>query len=248
MPVAEDVIVQARRSNRQAVEAVLTESFPAVHRMSHALTGRPDIAQRVIRSVMRQGIRVMPRWRRGITPENWFYHHTLLTARVAAPQPPSVEADVLVTSGPTAQPEYTAFIIALRRLPRQQMEAFILNHGEQFNVRLLGVAMDCSTGASTNHLQAAVDALQSITGDRFPKLVAALEKAYARLTPPPTLAPVFARQQASAVLWRIRLRKFVRRAIVVALLCAVALAVWRWHALLLHWFELVRSRAQSRPA
>ena len=248
MPVAEDVIAQARRSNRQAVEAVLTESFPAVHRMAHALSGRPHVAERVIRSVMRQGIRVMPRWRRGITPENWFYHHTLLTARAAAPQPPAPDADVLVTSGPTAQPEYTAFIVALRRLPRQQMEAFILHHGEQFNVRLLGVAMDCSTGASTNHLEAAVDALQSITGARFQTLVVALEKAYARLTPPPTMAHIFARQQASAVLWRIRLRKYALRAVVIVLLCAVALAVWRWHALLLHWIELVRSRAMSRPA
>jgi DNA-directed RNA polymerase specialized sigma24 family protein len=236
---------RARRSDRAAVEAILCESYPAVHRIAHALAGEPRLAQRVVRAVLRRAIRVMPRWRKGITPENWFYHHALLLSREVAEIPES-ERDLLVTAGPTGDPAYRAFIRALRGLPRQQMEAFVLNHGEKLNSRLLGVAMDCSTIAAATHLDAGTSALKTVSVEMFPALAATLERAYATLTPPQTLIRATVSQQTGAVLWTIRFRRLMRRIIWLAILGLLAYAVWHWHALLLQWIQAARSNVTTR--
>jgi DNA-directed RNA polymerase specialized sigma24 family protein len=248
VPITDDIMARARRSDRSAVEAILTGSFPAVHRMTHALSGDTRTATLVERHVLRRAIRVMPRWRRGITPENWFYHHALLVSREAAKRALPADRDLLVTAGPGGQPAYVAFVRALRGLPRQQMEAFLLNHGEKLNSRLLGVAMDCSSDAAATHLLAATDSLRTIAGQSFGDVVPALERAYASLTPPETVVRATVAQQVSAGLWSGRLRRWLRRGIMIALLCAIAYAVWRWHALLLQWFEVLRSRATTQSA
>lgn len=227
---------------------ILTESFPAVHRIAHALAGEPRTATAVCRHVLRRAVRVMPRWRKGITPENWFYHHTLLVAREAAKQVPPPERDLLVTAGPGGQPTYIAFVRALRGLPRQQMEAFVLNHGEKLNSRLLGVAMDCSASAAATHLSAATEALRTIAGASYEELVPSLERAYATLTPPETVVRTTVARQVAAGLWSLRIRRWTRRAITLAVLAAIGYAVWRWHALLLQWFEVLRSRATTQSA
>jgi DNA-directed RNA polymerase specialized sigma24 family protein len=236
---------RARQADRRAVEAVLTESYPAVHRMAHALTGEAKVAQRVVKAVLRRAVRVMPRWRRGITPENWFYHHALLISR-EAPQMPTPERDLLLIAGTSGHPAYQAFIRALRGLPRQQMEAFVLNHGEKLNARLLGVAMDCSTSAATTHLDAATKALKSISVELFPSLTATIERAYATLNPPSTLIRATVSQQVGAALWAIGLRRLVRRIILLAILALLAYVIWHWHALLLQWFQAARSKAQTQ--
>lgn len=245
MPVADDIIRRARAEDRNAIEALLADSYPAVHRIAHALTGNANTARRVVLAVLRRAVRVMPRWRRGITPENWFYHHALLLAR-EFPQPPAPASDLLAIAGPVEQPAYAAFIRALRDLPRQQMEAFILNHGEKLNVRLLGVAMDCSSGAASTHLDAAVHALRGISSELFPALTAALERSYATLTPPPTVIRATVSRAAGAELWSIRLRRLLRRLIALAIMVIVAYAAWHWREPLLQLIQAARSKAQSQ--
>ena len=101
MPVSDETLTSARKGDRRAVEAVLLDSFPAVYRMAHGLTGRQSAAARVIRLVLQRGVRVLPTWRPGILPENWFYHHTILTARSAnaeARDVPDAQRDLLVSS------------------------------------------------------------------------------------------------------------------------------------------------------
>jgi len=247
MAVSDDMIRQARKSDRAAVEMILTDSYPAVHRMAHALTGDTRRAGKIVRFVLRQGVKVMPRWRKGITPENWFYHHTLLAAREAAPTAPAPAEDLLITAGPTGQPAYAAFVRALRALPRQQMEAFIIHHGERLNLRLLGATMDCSTTAATTHLNAATDALKTIAVESFPALTAALARAYTTLSPPETTIRTAVAQQAATALWLIRLRRWVRRTVWICILALLAWAVWHWHAVLLQWIDAVRSKAQTQP-
>lgn len=240
-------MARARRSDRSAIETILTGSFPAVHRMTHALSGNTRTATLVERHVLQRAIRVMPRWRKGITPENWFYHHALLVSREAAKRaPPPPDRDLLVTSG--EERAYVAFVRALRGLPRQQMEAFLLNHGEKLNSRLLGVAMDCSAGAAATHLVAATDALRTISGESFNAVVPALERAYAALTPPETVVRTTVAQQVSAGLWSVRLRRWFRRAAILALFCALVYVVWRWHAILIQWLQVLRSRATTQSA
>lgn len=240
-------MAQARRSDRAAVETVLADSYPAVHRMAHGLTGDARAGGIVARHVLRRAVRVMPRWRKGITPENWFYHHTLIVAREVAKAAPPPEHDLLITAGPVGHPAYLAFVRALRGLPRQQIEAFLLNHGEKLNSRILGVAMDCSSAAAANHLAAATDTLQTIAGDVYPGLVAALEKTYGSLTPPEKSVRATVTEQTASALWRIGLRRAFRRLVQLAILAVIGWAVWRWHAQLLQWFELLKSQATSRP-
>jgi DNA-directed RNA polymerase specialized sigma24 family protein len=244
----DEIINRARRSDRSAVETLLSESYPAMHRIAHALCGDPKTAGRIVRLVLRRAVLVMPRWRKGITPENWFYHHMLLTARGASSQQVPIDRELLITAGPTGSPAYVAFVRALRQLPRQQMEAFILNHGEKLNSRLLGVSMDCSTRAATVHFDAATESLRTISGASFDELAGAFERAYATLNPPPTVVRTAVRREAAAAIWTIRLRRFVRRCVILIILALIAYAVWHWHSLLLQWFEAIRSKAQTQSA
>ena len=245
MTVDEQILARARKQDRRAVEQVLAESYPRIFRLACALTGDAKIAGRVVRAVLRRACRVIPGWRKGITPENWFFHHTLLTAREASPANPS--HDALVDGAGASDPEYVAFVRALRSLPRQQMEAFLIHEGERFNERLLGVAMDCSTSAAATHLNAATAALQSLAPMHFQRLVAELRQAYSALTPPAAKITAMVRQEVGRAVWARRVRRLIRRVILLALLAGAALAVWHWHALLLHWFELARQRATSEP-
>lgn len=247
MIVADDTLAQVRKSDRGAVETILNECYPAVHRMACALTGQAAVAQRVTRAVLAKCIRVMPQWRKGTIVENWFYHHTLLAAREMAANQPPPKRDLLVTAGPAEGPAYVAFVRALRELPRQQTEAFVLNHGEKLNSRLLGVAMDCSTQAAAAHLVAAMQALQSIAGAQFAELTAALEKAYSALTPAEAIVRGTVQKQVSSALWRKRLRRLVRRLLLLVLFAALAYLAWRRQDLLRHWYELLKSHATTKP-
>lgn len=247
MPIDDEILRRARKSDRAAVETVAAECYPTIHRVAHALTGDPVLAQRVLRVVLHHGVRVMPNWRKGIIPENWFYHHTLLTARQTRRRPPPPDRDLLVTAGPSTEPAYAAFIRALRSLPGQQMEAFVLHHGEKLNPRLLGVAMDCSTLAATNHLTAATTALAALAGENFDVLTAAFERAYQNLTPPETVIHGTVRRQVGSLVWRRRIRRLVRRLVLLAILAAIAYLVWRWHSQLLQWYHDLRARMTAAP-
>lgn len=246
MAVSDETLAAVRRSDRDAIETVINDCFPAVHRVAHALTGDPVIAGRVVRFVLRRGVSVMPRWRQGLIPENWFYHHTLLTLRRINVPAPTPERDLLVIAGPSADPAYVAFVRALRGLPNQQVEAYLLHHGEKLNERLLGVAMDLSTGAAGAHLAAATLTLHTMAGENYPALAATFEKAYASLTPPETIVRTTSRSEIRSILWRKLIRRVVRRLVLLAVLGGLAYAGWRWRAQLRQWFEVVRAAAQTR--
>ena len=245
--VSDELIARARRLERQALESILTHCYPPVHRMAHGLAGSTVGGQKITRLVLRQGLRVMPTWRAGTIAENWFYHHTLLAARELAPVAPPPDRDLLLISGPAQDPGYAAFVRALRSLPRQQMEAFVLNQGEKLNARLLGVAMDSSTQAAATHLSAAAETLRGLAGNEFENLSTALSRAYAALSPPETLVRGIAHRQASQALWAKRLRRLIRRILLLIVLGAIAWAAWRWRDLLIHWYGTVRSAVTTRP-
>ena len=89
----------------------------------------------------------------------------------------------LIRGVATSSAYYPAFIRALRTLPMQQREAYILNHGEKLDVRGLAIAMDCSQAAAANHLREATAALMAYGGDFFPTFTAHLTQTYDRLSP-----------------------------------------------------------------
>ena len=248
----EQVLDRARQADREAIECVITTCYPSVHRIAHALTGEPRIAQRITRFVLRRAVVAIPRWRKGLIAENWFYHYPDLTTRVVTHHPPAPEQDLLITAGPSTEPAYAAFVRAVRALPVQQMEAFLLNLGEKLNERLLGVAMDLSTQAAGAHLAAATTALQSITGDQYDSARDSLETAYTSLTPPETIVRSASKQEIRSILWRRLLRRVVRRVIWLTILAALGYAAWRWRTQLteqlLEWWNVIKARAQSQPA
>ena len=243
------------------MEELLADVYPAVYRIAHALTGRPGAGRQVVHDVIRRSLRVLPKWRTGVVPENWFYHHTLLSARGFAARPPEPRQDLLVTAVkapapapvvaaggeiPLAEvapddPSYVAFVRALRNLPVQQAEAFILHHGERLNERLLGVAMDCSVAAAGTHLSAANEALNAVTVGRTELFAATMARAYRALTPPPSdIRPVARKYVARAVRPRV-LRRIVRVLLLLALLAGAYLA-WRERARWLPFAEQLKTR------
>ena len=243
MPITDDVLRRAQKYDRRAMEELLAEAYASVYRMAHALTGRPGAARQVLHDVLRRGLRVMPNWRAGAIPENWFYHHTLLGSRPFTTRPPDPREDVLVAAAGDAahDPFFIAFVKALRSLPPQQSEAFILHHGEKLNDRLLGVAMDCSTGAAHTHLDAARAALSTVSGAGMSVLTATLEKAYQALTPPPVAIAPVARKYVRQSLRPRRLRRLVRLLLLAAVLAAGYFA-WRERARWLPWVNDLKSR------
>ena len=250
MPVADDVVRRAKTGEPRAMEELLADAYPSVYRMAHALTGRTGAARQVMHGVLRRGLRVMQGWRVGTVPENWFYHHTLLSARDFGRRPPDPREDLLVAAAGEAahDPFYVAFVKTLRNLPPQQSEAFILHHGEKLNDRLLGVAMDCSTNAAHTHLAAATQALASASGPGMGVLTSTLGKAYHALTPPQTAIAPIARRYVRHNLRPRLLRRLVRLFILAALLAAAYFA-WRERR---RWLPLVNDLKQrwlpSTPA
>jgi DNA-directed RNA polymerase specialized sigma24 family protein len=230
MPVSEQTLEAARRLSRPAVEAVLADSYPAVCRMARALTGREGAARQLTAAILKRGLHVLPTWRAGAIPENWFYHHTVIAARMAPGEMPSLKDDLLVLADEQPANEYLAFVAALRKLPSQQREAFILHHGERLNERLLGVAMDCSAGAAAAHLAAATQALDAVTGKQCAALSARLSRAYARLGPTQQAVLPMVRRRVRQTLWRRRVRRAIRAAAAIAIVAALAYAAWHWRA------------------
>ena len=243
MAVSEDVVRRAQEYDRRAMETVVAEAYPSVYRMAHALTGRKGAARQVLHEVLRRSLRVLPNWRSGAVPENWFYHHTLLASREFSSRPPDPREDLLVVMAAEAaqDPMYLGFVRAIRNLPAQQSEAFILHHGERLNDRLLGVAMDCSTGAAHTHLDAARQALAAVSGPGFPVLSATLERAYQALTPPPAAISPVARRYVSRSLRPRRLRRLFRLVLLIAVLAGGYFA-WRERSRWMPWAGEMKSR------
>jgi DNA-directed RNA polymerase specialized sigma24 family protein len=232
MPVTPDALARARNLKPSAVAEVLTEHYAPVHRLAHGLCGRPDVARGVVRYVMGRSIARLPSWDDEIDPENWFHHFTVLATRRARagrgrPDPKGGEDALLGDAAGMPEPAYVAFLTALRNLPEQQQEAFILHHGERVGLRSLSLSMDCSTEAANNHLKAATEALQLVAGDRFDAFTTRLSAAYRRLTPTEELALPLVNRVIRRRVWPRRIARWLGRLLVVAILGAVAWVAWR---------------------
>jgi DNA-directed RNA polymerase specialized sigma24 family protein len=248
MPVPDHVVRRAQDYDRRAMEELLADAYPSVYRMAHALTGRTGPARQVLHDVLRQSLVVLPKWRAGISSENWFYHHTLLRARELSTRPPDPHDDLLVAAAGDAanDPAYIGFVRALRNLPPQQVESFLLHHGEKLNTRLLGVAMDCSAGAAGTHLEAARQALAAVSGAGIDVLTNTLARAYHALTPPPTAISPIARRYVKRTLRPRRLKRLVRVLFVVGLVFAAYIA-WHERSRWLPWARDLKSRYWPAP-
>ncbi len=227
MPVDEELLIRARRYDRPAIEAIFAENYPAVCRIAMGLAGRGDVGMGITRFVVKRALRVVPAWKDEDAPQRWFLHHTILTARRAAKHQPDKTNDTLIADHRSASTEYVAFIRALRSLPIQQREAFILHHGERLNERWSAVAMDCSVIAVANHLNAANADLRPIAGTSFATFVDELSRVYHKLSPDeqmmiPKLRGVIARH-----VWPRRILRMLGFLILLGFIGAVGYAAWK---------------------
>lgn len=217
---------RARTHKAHPAAAILIDFYPAVCRLAMALCGTERAGRQVVQIVMNRSLNVLDRWGDEDDARRWFSHHTVLQCRELAPMPPPPGADVLVPPGNPAGPGYAAFVRAIRQLPFQQREAFVMGHGEQLDARRLAVAMDCSMQAAGNHLAAATETLQAVAGGAYAACVANLALAYRMLGPSEELvvddvSRYFRRRS------RHRLMSMVTRIVLAVLIAAAAWEAWR---------------------
>jgi DNA-directed RNA polymerase specialized sigma24 family protein len=225
MTVDPDVLQRAKKGNRAAIIEILSAQYSSSHRMAHAITGREDVGTGIVTHVMKQGVRVLQSWQDEDAPQRWFRHHILLTTRRAARWKPDPSTDTL-TRARDADAPYLAFIRALRSLPHQQVEAFLLHHGERFDLRDLAVSMDCSTTAAKMHLQQADEQLKGLAGADFDALIEKLRGAYDALTPTRDLSlGRVATDLRRRFLW-LRLRRIARILIITAMVAGLGWLTW----------------------
>jgi DNA-directed RNA polymerase specialized sigma24 family protein len=224
------LIAAAKKLRTSAVAQLLENEYPAVYRLSCGLAGREDVGRGIARFVIARSIRLMPKWDPEDDPRNWFYHFTILTARRAIGHQPAPAKDLLVTRAEgvaQTSAEYLAFVAALRALPRQQLEAFLLHHGEKLNTRYTAVAMDCSTEAATAHLTAAVATLRSVVAEgRLDPLTQRLAAAYLRLTPDEQFIPPSITRAMLRYFWPQKIWRMIRFLIQLILLGAMIWGGW----------------------
>jgi DNA-directed RNA polymerase specialized sigma24 family protein len=227
MPIDADVFRRARKGNIRAAISVMSDCYPQVYRIAYALSGRDDVGRGIVRYVMKRGLRQLANWSDESAPMRWCQHHTLLTVRRATRHPPDVAHDTLVRGAQTDNAYYAAFIRALRSLPMQQREAFILTHGEQWDARNLATAMDCSTEAAQVHLKEATRALSQLGGNFYSTFTAQLAQTYKNLTPSEELVLTNVQLGVKRYLWPRKLWRLIELIIMATLITAMVLFVWK---------------------
>ncbi len=228
MSLDEQTFVRARNLNPAAVEMLLGEFHPVVHRLTHALTGTDAAGRKATGMILRRGLEHLPKWKSPDQPQRWFLHHTILLTRRFARRDPTPADDVLVRPMIDPPPQYTAFVRALRKLATQPREALILSDCEKLDPRQLAVAMDCSTEAAANHLVTARRELGTVVGGDLNIMLANLTRAYQTLTPKEQLAIPLVRKLSRRFIWPRKIWTWTKALLTVAALVVLAYLIWRF--------------------
>ena len=222
MTLNDDDLAKAQAGNVAATQRLFAEALPGCARIATSLTGSTAAGKRVLKTVVDRAPDQLLASRDAEEATRWFTHQTVLLSREEK-QPSGQFVDSLVSGvgGPDVV-QYQALIAGLRKLPRQQQEAFILHNAQHWNVRLCSIAMDCSTEAVQTHLDEATRTLTPLVGHHLPALQKAMEQVHK--TQPIDL-PQSPRQIATMVLIRRSWQKTLVIAGWIALLVLIAVLV-----------------------
>jgi DNA-directed RNA polymerase specialized sigma24 family protein len=229
MEVTAELVDDARRGKRRAIVDLLTIYYPVVWRVAVGLTGREDVGKGIVRHLMQRSMRAMPTWKDEGAPTRWFGHHTVLTSRRTLKHKPEPTTDALLGPGPN-DPTYVAFVRAIRTLPMQQKEAFILHFGEKLDARAVAVAMDCSVGAVQNHLLAAVEQMRALDAQGFDPNVLRMRSIYQNLGPTEqvTIDDIRQRVRSALLPWTLaHASKIILLLILLGMMIWLGLWTWR---------------------
>jgi hypothetical protein len=166
-----------------------------------------------------------------------------LTLRRASKSKPDAANDTLVPEEPRADANYVAFVRAIRGLPQQQVEAFVLAHGEGLDLRDLAVAMDCSTTAAAIHLRESEDRLRALAGAQFGASVEKMRAAYERLTPSRDLVLSRVGGSLRRHFWPRLVKRIAKLIVLLVMLGALAWLSWRFGRSLFDYWRDVLSGA-----
>lgn len=208
----------AQAGDAAATERVYAAALPPCGRIAATLCGDAASAARVLKRLVDRSAEAVASARDASEAGRWFMHQTVLLSR-EQPQPSDVDADTLMhgVGGPDVA-AYRALVAGLRKLPRQQQEALLLTHTQDWNSRLCAVAMDCSTNAVAAHLGEATRQLTPLAGGHFAALMNAVRQVH-QTRPLDLPAP------PAAVAARVRRRRWTTRVALVAGWLAVFLFV-----------------------
>lgn len=204
-------------------EQVLNQNCARVCRIAVALCGDPTVGMTVFKKVLTTSGVMIGRWTDESEAERWFLRYTVLCSRDYMPL--GAEHDALFAAA--GLPQWRALVVALRHLPGQQAEAFLLTYGERLELRQLATTMDCSSSAAKNHLKAATDSLQQISGGAFRDFAAALPGLLGQLAPPAATVEV----ETARLVRRRRRKQLLQRLVLIPALIAtlggVGWVIWK---------------------
>jgi DNA-directed RNA polymerase specialized sigma24 family protein len=199
---------------------------PQVYRIAAALCATRSGAENVVEKVLLRSGLHSTRWSDDNDAQRWLVHYTVLISREYSAA--SLDQDILLNSA--TSPACAAVIAALRQLPRQQCEAYLLYYGEKFELRQLATAMDCSSAAAANHLSTAASTLNLLTANLLDEFNQALPLLMQMLVPPCEILELEIRQllgrrrKWARVCWLLKLLALL---LLVSFLLVAALTGWR---------------------
>ena len=216
----------AKSGDKDATERMYAAALPSCGQIAATLIGDPAGGERVLKRLVDRSADQLSYALDADVAGRWFVHQTVLLTR-NEPQSTETTADTLMAGvgGPDAM-AYQAIVAGLRKLPRQQQEAFLLHHVHGWNPRLCAVAMDCSTQAVHTHLAEAERVLKPLAAGHFDALLLAMKQVHQ--TRPLTLP-----QTPARIAGRVRRRRWGRKLLVVGewlltlvAVGAIAYGVW----------------------
>jgi DNA-directed RNA polymerase specialized sigma24 family protein len=192
-------------------------------RIAIAVSGDTARGLLLVKDLVGRSMGAAARWQDVSAPARWFMHHTILNIRE---HPIVCQTDPLLQYAAGKAIPYAAFLRALRKLPPQQIEAFILSHGERLDERQLAVAMDCSTTAAGNHLLAAEQMLKTVASDGYADRLVEFEKAYANLSPDEEQVRQYIAARVRSYTVPRKTVRWVKRAVIAVVILAIVYAAW----------------------
>lgn len=180
MDIDESVFVAARLGRRRAVIDVISSYVPEAFAVAALITGSFESGRQAIHRLTVASMKQLPTWTDADEGRRWFRHQAVLVARQLGTSGTD-DAQIFIRPDRVPSPRLAAFIRAVRSLPQQQQESFLLQHGLDFDPRERGVAMDCSTTAAQAHLREAERQLAPLLGEDYDPMRAGLRDGATRL-------------------------------------------------------------------
>jgi len=241
------VFVAARLGKRQPTIDVIARYVPEAFAIATLLTGSFEVGRQAIHRLTVASMKQLPTWTDPDEGQRWFRHQAVLIARQLGTSGVD-DAQVFARPDRSTPAGFSAFIRAVRKLPQQQQESFLLQHGLNFDPRERGVAMDCSTTAAETHLREAERQLAPLLASDYDVMRTTLREGATRLLDVQDPKGFVARRYRSPV-GRRRRETLLGLLVILCAAAGVAWLVWSFRTELRELIETLPTQPSStQPA